>query len=115
MKLVNDESVVVIDIPRFCVPVEYAPEFIQKANDYFAGVRNLMLTYNGKNIVDYDTHYVNGEFIPLVKQFNSYSDVLNEHIRVTQVDKYVSVDTEEKLEYSAIEQLWNPKLVEEES
>lgn len=114
MQINRDNSVVVIDIPRFCVPAEDADIYIQMSNKFWNDIKNVMLDISQQKRLEYDNHYTNGEFIPTVRKVNSYTDVLNRVINVEQLDKYVEIGPDEKYVNSAdVYKTWHPEVENE--
>ena len=112
MQINKDNPVVVIDIPRFCVPVEDAEHYIMLANKFWNDIKNTMV--EGSVRLEYDNHYTNGDFIPTVKKVKSYTGVLNKVVDVEQLDKYVEIDPEEKYTNSSkVYELWHPEVENE--
>lgn len=114
MQINRDNPVVVIDIPRFCVPAEYADIFVQGANKFWAQTQNAIVDICEHKRLEYDNHYTNGEFIPTVKKIDSYTGVLNKVVDVEQLDKYVEIDSDEKYTNSSkVYELWHPEVKNE--
>ena len=115
MQIVENSPVVVIDIPRFCVPSEDADIFIQAANRFLAEIQDEMVEKFKSKRLKYDNRYTHSKFIPTVEETNSYSDILDMKVDVEQFDKYVGIDSEEERPSSdAVFQLWNPDYTEQE-
>lgn len=111
MQIVNDNPVVVINIPRFCVPAEQADEFIQAANRFWASTLNTIINNGEANRLEYNNHYANGEFIPTVIKKNTYTDILTSNVEVEQLDKYIEISQDEKYVNSAdIYKMWHPEV-----
>ena len=112
MQINKDNPVVVIDIPRFCVPVEDAEHYILIANKMWNDIKNTMISNSIR--LEYDFHFVQGEYIPIILKDNSYTGILNEVVRVKQVDKYVEIDPEEEcIDRTKIYELWHPEVENE--
>lgn len=110
----TSKSVVVIDIPRFCVPVETAEVFIQAASRFMADIQEEMVEKYKSQRLKFDNKYHKGEFIPTVTETNSYSDILDMKVDVTQYDKYVSIKTDNYVTDAQVYKIWHPELAEEE-
>ena len=111
MQINNDNSVVIISIPRLCVPAEQADEFVMMANKFHNDIKNTMIQIDDANRLEYDSYYTNGEFIPAVKKVNSYTGVLNQVVDVEQLDKYIEIGPDEKYVNSAdVYKLWHPEV-----
>ena len=113
MRIEEEKSVVVISIPRFCVPKRDAAQFIKAANEYWADTVEEMLSSYGPNVLKYDNKYIENEFIPTVKRNNSYSGILDEKIDVKQFDRYVELESDSDGSYmnqDKIHSLWHPEL-----
>ena len=108
MKIVNDEPVVVIDIPRFYVPLKDAKKYIREANEYFSDTQNELIADFGCVKAEYDNYYCYGQFIPTIKE-RDYSGILDSKVEIKQLDKYVLVDKDETIESDVISNLWNGK------
>lgn len=111
MQIINDNPVVVINIPRFCVPAEQADEFVMMANKFYNDVKNTMIQRDEANRLEYDNHYTKGEFIPTVIKKNTYTDILTSNVEVEQLDKYIEISQDEKYVNSAdIYKMWHPEV-----
>ena len=89
MKIVKNKSVVVIDIPRICIPVDNAKSFVQAAEEFWSQTKQAIIEAQGSKNLKFDYYYSEGELIPVVRESNSYSDILDGYVSVSQIDKYV--------------------------
>ena len=114
MNMRKNKSIVVIDIPKFCVPADTAEVFIQAANRFMADIKEEMIEkYKSQKLKFYNKYY-NREIIPFVVETNSYSDILDMKVDVTQYDKYVSAKTDNYVSDEEVYKIWYPELVEQE-
>lgn len=108
MQIEETKSMVIIDIPRICVPAENAELFIRTANQFWAETKDEMMRLYGSKRFEYDNKYVNGEFIPTIAVINSYSGVLDKKVDVEQLDIYVKLESDERYGMNTeINALWN--------
>lgn len=109
MQIEENNAMVIIDIPRFCVPAKDAEVFIRTANQFWADTVDEMLRNFESKRFEYDNKYVNGQFIPTVREIVSYSNCASTSIDVEQLDKYVKLDADEKYgKNDEIYNLWYP-------
>ena len=114
MRIIDDEPVVVIDIPRFYVPLKEAKKYIREANEYFADTQNQLIADFGNIKAEYDNHYCYGQFIPTIKE-GTYSGILRSNVEVKQLDKYVLVGKDESIDNDVISKLWNGEEEDEQT
>ena len=114
MKKTTDKTMVLIDIPRFCVPVKEADEFLQMAIKFWNDVKITMIESKIKRI-KYDTYYAEGNLIPTIKFQDSYTDILGDYVNVDELNSYIELNVSDKyIDKEEILQLWNPESKEEE-
>lgn len=114
MNIETNKPVVVINIPKICVPAETAEVFLQAANRFLADIQDEMIEKYKSGGLKFDNKYYNSEFIPSVTQANTYSDILDMRVDVTQYDKYVLIQTDDYVESSEVYKIWHPDFVEKE-
>ena len=114
MNIETNKPIVVIDIPRFCVPADTAEVFIQAANRFRADIKEEMIEKYKSQKLKFDNIYYRREFIPFVAETNSYSDILDMKVDVTQYDKYVSAKTNNYVTDDEVYTIWHPELEEQE-
>lgn len=114
MNIETNKSIVVIDIPRFCVPADTAEVFIQAANRFMADIKEEMIEKYKSQKLKFDNRYHRRELIPFVAETNSYSDILDMKVDVTQYDKYVSAKTDNYVNNEQVYEIWHQELEEKE-
>lgn len=105
---IEEKSVVIITVPRIVVPARLASEYLQMANKFYNDVKNTLLEDLDRRQLTYDNRYCSGNFIPTIKETNSYTDILRSYVDVEQVDKYIKFDDKDTnyISNEQVEEMW---------
>ena len=79
-----------------------------------ADIKEEMIEKYKSQKLKFDTKYYNREIIPFVAETNSYSDILDMKVDVTQYDKYVSAKTNNYFTNEQVYEIWHQELEEQE-
>lgn len=76
MKLKKD-NLVVINIPRFAIPEEFAETYVTVVNKFCSDLRISMIQdwQDGMSIGDFDTMYANNNFYPIFYKRTNYEGI----------------------------------------
>lgn len=91
MELKKD-NLVVIDIPRFAIPEEFAETYVTVVNKFCSDLRISMIKdwQDGMSIGDFDTVYANSNFYPVFYKRTNYEGIGNIITpQIQNISKYI--------------------------
>lgn len=116
MQLKKD-NLVVISMPRFVIPEEFAETYVTVVNKFCSDLRISMIQdwQDGMSIGNFDDVYINSNFYPLFYKRTSYDGIETIIIpRIQSISKYIEIEQGICIDRNKIVSLFNESKENEE-